>query len=144
MQPGLQHVAIMDGLVPGQQYYYSYGDPEGGWVRGSFRAAPPVGPGTTVKILAVADMGQVGAGRQASCLTCMVPVLRQALADQQGKAMPLSIDMQRSCHCTACACLARPCPCDQPLAPHSWWLCLLCCCRASWTAAWSRVRCCPA
>eukprot|EP00879_Flechtneria_rotunda_P003651 GHRR01003888.1.p1 GENE.GHRR01003888.1~~GHRR01003888.1.p1 ORF type:complete len:559 (+),score=122.66 GHRR01003888.1:217-1677(+) len=57
--PGLFHSALLTGLEPEQQYYYSVGDERWGFSPvASFRAAPPVGPLTHVKVVAVADLGQ--------------------------------------------------------------------------------------
>lgn len=49
----------MDELIPGQRYYYQYGDNEFGMSEiHTFRAAPEVGPDTSVQFFAIADMGQ--------------------------------------------------------------------------------------
>uniref|UniRef100_A0A383VVS5 Purple acid phosphatase n=1 Tax=Tetradesmus obliquus TaxID=3088 RepID=A0A383VVS5_TETOB len=59
VDPGLFHAALVEGLTPGQRYYYVVGDEEWGFSpEASFVAAPPVGPQTRVKVLAVADLGQ--------------------------------------------------------------------------------------
>lgn len=61
MDAGTQHTAVMRGLQPSQRYYYSYGSAKDGWSPVSeFVSAPPVGPATTVRIIAMADLGQVG------------------------------------------------------------------------------------
>jgi hypothetical protein len=53
------HSAVLEGLEPGTQYYYVVGDEDHGFSsEASFRAAPPVGPSTHVKVLALADLGQ--------------------------------------------------------------------------------------
>lgn len=62
MDPGMHHVATLTRLRPGAKYYYVVGDDSaggGGFSQEfSFTAAPAPGPDATVKILAVADMGQ--------------------------------------------------------------------------------------
>lgn len=69
--PGKFHYAVMTGLDPGKRYYYRFGDPgeavsggaggeEGDWSQEESFMGPKVGTGagTSVRILAVADMGQ--------------------------------------------------------------------------------------
>ena len=67
------HYALLTGLAPGQRYYYRFGSKATGFSKEfSFLAAPPVGPETHVKIIALADMGQAepdGANEQSE----MVP-----------------------------------------------------------------------
>eukprot|EP00877_Chromochloris_zofingiensis_P010708 jgi/Chrzof1/5891/Cz16g19170.t1 len=59
VDPGVMHVAKLTGLTPGQMYYYRFGDEAWGFSDvASFLAAPPVGPDTSVQLLAVADLGQ--------------------------------------------------------------------------------------
>jgi len=71
--PGWMHSAVMDDLIPGETYYYRYGDPpysdssskgDGGsaWSNeAQFSAPKPAGPEHSVRILAVADLGQAEA-----------------------------------------------------------------------------------
>ena len=60
LDPGVFHRAVMTGLRPGQRYFYRYGDPAAReWSEeASFLAPPDRGPGSTVRLLAVADLGQ--------------------------------------------------------------------------------------
>mmetsp|Transcript_1844 Transcript_1844/g.5402 ORF Transcript_1844/g.5402 Transcript_1844/m.5402 type:complete len:625 (-) Transcript_1844:225-2099(-) len=59
IDPGSLHRAVLTGLHPDTKYYYSYGDEEHGWSEElSFMAAPAVGVGSAVRLLAIADMGQ--------------------------------------------------------------------------------------
>lgn len=69
LDPGKFHYAMMTGLTPGQRYYYRYGGKykniekeieEEEWSEESSFVAPPVtSPQTSVRLLAVADLGQV-------------------------------------------------------------------------------------
>ncbi|KAI7845277.1 hypothetical protein COHA_001120 [Chlorella ohadii] len=62
MQPGWLHGAVMNGLQPATRYFYQYGDEELGWsAEESFVSPPAVGPDSTVRLLAVADLGQAEA-----------------------------------------------------------------------------------
>eukprot|EP00884_Botryococcus_braunii_P013968 jgi/Botrbrau1/22572/Bobra.176_1s0005.1 len=57
--PGLLHSAVLRDLVPGRRYYYSFGDEDYGFSpEYTFVAAPDASPEATVKVLAVADLGQ--------------------------------------------------------------------------------------
>ncbi|PSC73699.1 inactive purple acid phosphatase 27 [Micractinium conductrix] len=59
MEPGMLHGAVMGGLQPLTAYYYQYGDKELGWSEvESFVSPPATGPGASVTLLAVADLGQ--------------------------------------------------------------------------------------
>lgn len=59
VEPGTFHSAVLQGLEPGQKYFYVVGDEEWGFSpEASFVAAPPVGPSTTVSLVALADLGQ--------------------------------------------------------------------------------------
>ncbi|KAK9830188.1 hypothetical protein WJX72_010191 [[Myrmecia] bisecta] len=62
VEPGLLHRATMTALKPAARYYYIYGDEDHGFSQeASFTSSPNVGPHTTVKFLAIADMGQAEA-----------------------------------------------------------------------------------
>lgn len=60
MDPGTLHGAVMGGLRPGVRYHCRYGDEEGGdWSEvASFVAPPGPGPDATVRLFAIADLGQ--------------------------------------------------------------------------------------
>jgi hypothetical protein len=59
IDPGTLHRALVTGLKPSTRYYYAYGSQDFGFSEeASFVSPPPVGPDTTVKFLAMADMGQ--------------------------------------------------------------------------------------
>lgn len=59
MEPGWMHGAVMSELQPSTRYVYWYGDEELGWSEEQHFTSPPaVGPGSSVRLLAVADLGQ--------------------------------------------------------------------------------------
>lgn len=59
MEPGTFHRALLTGLHPDTLYHYRFGSPEDGFSdEFAFRSPPHVGPDATVKVLALADMGQ--------------------------------------------------------------------------------------
>lgn len=53
------HRAVITGLAPATRYYYVYGDDAAGDSdEASFLSAPAPGPGASVRLIALADMGQ--------------------------------------------------------------------------------------
>lgn len=58
VDPGMLHVAKLTGLQPSTRYYYQYGQ-QGGMMSEvyNFVTAAPVGPETTIKWIALADLG---------------------------------------------------------------------------------------
>jgi hypothetical protein len=70
LEPGVQHVAVMAGLAPGQRYFYALGDASGGapqpggreW---SFVTPPAAEPSASLRFVMAADMGVVRHARSA-------------------------------------------------------------------------------
>jgi len=57
--PGFLNTAIMTGLVPGQQYYFSFGSDTTGWsLESSFYSAPIPSQKVAVEFIAYGDMGK--------------------------------------------------------------------------------------
>lgn len=59
VDPGSLHRATLTSLKPSTRYYYVYGDPSFGPLSAehTFLTAPPVGINSTIKFLAIADLG---------------------------------------------------------------------------------------
>jgi len=56
-EPGALHTAILGNLIPGQQYFYIFGDVFGYSSEYTFFGPPAVGPDQTLRLLAWGDMG---------------------------------------------------------------------------------------
>ncbi|MEW5311981.1 MAG: hypothetical protein WDW38_003647 [Sanguina aurantia] len=109
VDPGLQHMAVMAGLLPGVRYFYRYGDTAWGFSpEFSFLSPPLVGPGSTVRMLALADMGQAEVDNS-SLESEMLASLNTSLV-LEAQLFPASSRFAQSAHATATANSSKPPP----------------------------------
>ncbi|KAL4439452.1 hypothetical protein ABPG77_008781 [Micractinium sp. CCAP 211/92] len=92
-EPGWLHAAAMAGLQPSTRYFYQYGDEELGWSEvESFVSPPAPGTASTVRLLAIADLGQAeedGSMEASEMLASLATTARLAAEVEHGGAQLL-------------------------------------------------------
>jgi len=96
LAPGAINTVLVTGLAPNTRYFYQYGAPATGFSReASFLSAPTTGPGSSVKLLMVADHGRYApdnalAFGSATCESMAPPwPCRHARWGQRGRSLPI-------------------------------------------------------
>eukprot|EP00731_Ephydatia_muelleri_P019818 Em0012g643a len=76
LDPGMLHQVTMDNLVPGERYFYVFGDPTFGLSQEfSFTASPITSPDSTVRIVVYGDMGNGQVDDSLQIMTAQQPAL---------------------------------------------------------------------